>query len=231
MTLLLAARPAVLIAVALAGLAAVAPAAAQGPYTPRPFDLTGPKADRVFFVLGMLMEHPGGRAVRGADQVELFYCSEQDQVPLFVRVVTALANEQGLPAAVGQEMRQGCLTTVVSAAVAGGLAAFYPRPGASLELTAFARPGARVAGHELAAADLERRRALAYVAGSWARHRRDRSLLLPAGSRKADRLAMLLKALGCANVRVESRLDAVPGSNTVHFEPTPEVAEWLQRRW
>jgi hypothetical protein len=226
MSLHLPLRSVVLLAVALAGLAAATPVAAQ-----RSFDLAGPKADRVFFVLGMLIEHPGGRLVRGPDQVELFYCSEQHQVPAFVRVVTALAKEQGLPGEIRQETRQGCLTTVVSAPVAAGLAAFYPRGAAPLALSTFARPGAPVAGRQIAAADLERGRALAYVAGAWTRHRRDRTILLTAGSGKADRLAALLKALGCANVRVESRLEATPGSNTVHFDPTPEVAEWLRRSW
>ena len=55
--------------------------------------------------------------------------------------------------------------------------------------------------------------------------------MLPAGSGKADRLAALLAALGCQGVRVEAKLDAVPGSNTVYFEPSTDVEAWLKRSW
>jgi len=203
-----------------------APAAAQ-----RPLDLTGPKADRVFFVLGMLMEYAGGRAVRGPDQVELFYCSERDAVPRFTRILTMLAKEQGLPADVREETKQSCLTTVHSAAVADALGAFYPRGTGSIDLGWFVRSGAHAASRSIAAGDLDRRRALAYVAGAWARHRHERTMVLVAGSGKADRLATLLKALGCANVRIQSSLAASPGSNTVFFEPTADVSNWLNKSW
>jgi hypothetical protein len=203
-----------------------APASAQ-----RPFDLTATKADRVFFVLGMLMEYAGGRAVRGPDQIELFYCSEKAVVPLFTRVLTALAKEQGLSDDVREEAKQGCLTTVQSPTVAPGLGLFYPRGANSIDLSWFTRSGAPIANRAIAPDDLERRRALAYVAGAWARHRRDRTMLLTAGSGKADRLAALLKALGCRDVRIESSLGASPGSNTVHFEPTAEVSTWLAKTW
>lgn len=204
---------------------AAAPAAAQ-----RRFDLTGSKADRVFFVLGMLMEHAGGRAAGAPDQVELFYCSEQPKVPLFTRVLRAMEAEQGLPADVREDTKQQCLTTVSSPSAASGLRTFYPRGYGSIDLAWFARAGAPVSDR-LAPADLERRRALAYVAGAWARHRADRTIVLTAGTSKADRLAALLKALGCANVRIESSVGYVPGSNTVHFEPSPEVSEWLRKAW
>lgn len=216
------------VVVSLAGLALLVAAPTA---VPRHFDLTGAKADRVFFVLGMLMEHPGGRAVRGPDEVELFYCSEKALVPVFTRVVTALATEQGLPADVRSETKQGCLTTVLSPSVAAGLAAFYPRGARPIDVRWFVRPGAPAAAGGIPPADLERRRALAYVAGAWARHRRDGTLVLTAGSGKADRLAMLLTALGCRGVRVDAKLDAVPGSQTVYFEPSADVDAWLKRAW
>lgn len=197
-----------------------------------PFDLTGPKADRVFFVLGMLFESPAPRGLGSASQVDMFYCSEKDRVPLFTRVVAGLAKEQGWPADLREETKQGCLTFVHSPSVAPRLNACYTRGVSSVPLTLFARPGVAVGANQaLAAKDVDRRRALAYVAGVWARHRHDRAIVLTAGTAKADVVATLLKALGCANVRVERTVGFIPGSNTVHFEPTAEVSEWLGKTW
>jgi hypothetical protein len=197
-----------------------------------PFDLAGPKADRVFFALGMLFESPAPRGFGGANHVELFFCSEKDKVPLFTRVVTGLAREQGLPADLRVETKQGCLTILHSPPLAARLNACYTRGASSLPLTLFVRPGAQVVGDQPPAGkDLERRRALAYVAGVWARAGRDRAIVLTAGTAKADLVATLLKALGCANVRVERAVGYTPGSNTVRFEPTAEVSEWLGKTW
>jgi hypothetical protein len=187
------------------------------------FELTARKADRVFFALGMRFEHPGRFTVKGGTQVESLFCSEKDKASLLSRVLVALATEQGLPVDLREETKQGCLTIFHSPSLAPRLDACYRRGAPSLDLALFMRTGAPQ--------DLDRRRALAYVAGAWARHRRDRTILLTAGTSKADLLATLLKALGCANVRVERRLDASPGSNTVHFEPTAEVSEWLNKAW
>jgi hypothetical protein len=187
------------------------------------FDLTGPKADRVFFALGMRFEHPGRVVATSGTQVESLFCSEQDKAPLLSRVLGALAKEQGLPGDLRQETKQGCLTRFDSPSLAPRLNSCYRRGAPSLDVALFMRTGAPT--------DLDRRRALAYVAGAWARHRHDRAILLTAGTGKADLLATLLKALGCANVRVERRLEASPGSNTVHFEPTAEVSEWLNKTW
>lgn len=196
------------------------------------FDLTGAKADRVFFALGMLFESPGRRAGAGTSQVEFFYCNEQDKVPLFKRVVAGLAEEQGLPGDLREETKQECLTILHSPSVAPRLAACYPRGVSSLALAHFARPGVQVASDQpLDAKDIDRRRALAYVAGVWARYRRDRAIVLTAGTARADLVATLLTALGCANVRVERTVGYTPGSNTVHFEPTAEVREWLGKTW
>lgn len=196
------------------------------------FDLTGSKADRVFFLLGMLFESPAPRAMAGASHVESFFCSETDKAPLFTRVVKAMAREQGLPADLREETRQGCLTILQSPSIAPRLNACWVRGASSLPLSLFTRPGTQVMGTQAPAAkDLERRRALAYVAGVWARHRRERAIVLTAGTAKADLVATLLKALGCAEVRVESSVGYTPGSNTVRFEPTAEVSEWLGKSW
>jgi hypothetical protein len=187
------------------------------------FDLTGPKADRVFFTLGIRFEHPGRFTVASSTQVESLFCSEKALAPQLSRVLGALAKEQGLPGDLREETKQGCLTIFHSPSLAPRLDSCYRRGAASLDVAVFMRTAAPK--------DLDRRRALAYVAGAWARQRRDRAILLTAGTSKADLLATLLKARGCTNVRVERRLDAAPGSNTVHFEPTAEVSEWLNKTW
>jgi hypothetical protein len=186
-------------------------------------DLTGPKADRVFFVLGMRFEHPGRYAARTGTQVESLFCSEKDKAPLLSRVLARLAREQGLPGDLREETKQGCLTIFQSASLAPRLDACYARGATAPDVALFTQAGASGA--------IDRRRALAYLAGVWARHRHDGAILLTAGTSKADLVATLLKALGCANVRVERRLGASPGSNTVHFEPTREVSEWFARTW
>jgi hypothetical protein len=48
---------------------------------------------------------------------------------------------------------------------------------------------------------------------------------------KADLIAVLLLDLGCRNISVESTVGLTPQGNAVHFEPTPEVTEWLQKTW
>jgi hypothetical protein len=196
------------------------------------FDLTGSKADRVFFVLGMLFESPAPRTMAGTSHVESFFCSEKDIAPVFRRAVTSLAREQGLPADLREETKQGCLTILQSPSIAPRLNSCYVRGASSLPLALFMRPGTQAVGTQAPAAkDLERRRALAYVAGVWARAGRDRAIVLTAGTAKADLVATLLKALGCANVRVERSVGYTPGSNTVRFEPTAEVSEWLGKTW
>jgi hypothetical protein len=195
-----------------------------------PFDLTGEKADRVFFLLGMRTD-AGRGPMPPADQLDAFYCSERDAFAAFARVAAGLAREQGLPNDLRDETKQGCLSFSYSPSIAAGLNACYRRSPGRPDLTPFVRRGASVADAAIAPADLVRRRALAFVAGAWARHRYDRALLFTAGTRKADLLPILLKALGCANVRVETNLEGTPGSTTVHFDPTPEVSEWLRKRW
>ena len=155
----------------------------------------------------MLMEYTGGRAARGPEQIELFFCSEKPKVPLFTRVLTAVAKEQGLPADVREEAKQGCLDHHLLG-IDRQRAARLPSAWLRLDRSGLVRAAWREGERPARARRFERRRALAYVAGAWARHRVDRTMVLVAGTSKADRLASLLKALGCRDVRVESRLEA-----------------------
>jgi hypothetical protein len=46
---------------------------------------------------------------------------------------------------------------------------------------------------------------------------------------KAALIAALMNDLGCANVHVESTQGLIPQTNTIQFQPTPEVRAWLER--
>jgi hypothetical protein len=217
---------AVLTSVALAAMSATRADAASCT-----LDLTGTKADRAFFVFGMLFESGARRVAAPRPTVEFFFCNETEKVPLFTRVVTAMAREQGLPADLREETKQGCLKWLESPTLAARLdACFRSEPGLGLAL--FTRPGAPAGnGRSVAPHDLLRRRALAYVAGVWARSEHDGVITLTAGRHKAELVAALLEALGCRKVGLESTVGYIPGATRVFFEPTPEVAEWLRKTW
>lgn len=224
---------------AVASSAVQEPASGNAPAGVCGLDVTGPRADAVFFALGMAREQGGRPIDTRSPQLEYFYCDEQPASVVFRRVVTRLALEQGLPADFREETVQGCLIATSSPSIAPGLNACYQpkeQPGRppvyGLDLALFARRGAAAQGQaSLSSNQLERRRALAYVAGAWARFHRGQAIVLAAGDAKADLLAALLKALGCANVSVESTVDTIPGASTVHFEPTPEVTAWINKAW
>lgn len=48
---------------------------------------------------------------------------------------------------------------------------------------------------------------------------------------KAKLIGQLLTYLGCQDVRLESTFGLIPQTNVVHFQPTEEVTQWLQKTW
>lgn len=76
-----------------------------------------------------------------------------------------------------------------------------------------------------------RRRALAYLAGAWVRYGRGSDFVLANAQDKAKLIAQLLTNLGCREVRLESTFGFIPQTNAVHFQPTEEVTQWLQKVW
>ena len=72
------------------------------------FDLTGDKADTVFFVLGLLNEYNSRGIVEDGDRIEHFYCNESNIAGLFRRYIGKLAEDQGLDPAVREEIVQQC---------------------------------------------------------------------------------------------------------------------------
>jgi hypothetical protein len=76
-----------------------------------------------------------------------------------------------------------------------------------------------------------RRRALAYLAGAWARFRHGPDFMFANAREKATLVAQLLTDLGCRRVRLESTFGLIPQGNAVHFQPTNEVKQWLEKAW
>jgi hypothetical protein len=76
------------------------------------FDLTGEKADTVFFVLGLLNEYNGRVIVEDGDRIEHFYCNESKMAGLFRRYIGKLAEEQGVDPAIREETVQQCLVFI-----------------------------------------------------------------------------------------------------------------------
>jgi hypothetical protein len=76
-----------------------------------------------------------------------------------------------------------------------------------------------------------RRRALAYLAGAWARYRRGDDFVFANAHDKATLVEGLLSALGCSRISLESTYGLIPQANIVHFQPTDEVMEWLRKTW
>jgi hypothetical protein len=103
---------------------------------------------------------------------------------------------------------------------------------ASLGLELFMRSGRGVSiGNGLPDEVFRRRRALAYLAGAWVRYGRGSDFVLANAQDKAKLIAQLLTNLGCREVRLESTFGFIPQTNAVHFQPTEEVTQWLQKVW
>jgi hypothetical protein len=215
------------------------------------FDLAGDKADTVFFVLGMLNEYNGRSLMEDGDRVETFYCNEAGKAQLFRRYIGKLAQEQDLDPTVREETIQKCLVVYYSRPIADRLNSCYRykmtdqvmahAPDGTYRRTAnpsfagaglFARGSGRVVSKNgLSDEAYFRRRALAYLAGAWARYGRGGDFVFANAREKATLVSGLLLNLGCNNIRIEATVGTIPQANFVHFEPTGEVMEWIRKEW
>jgi hypothetical protein len=214
------------------------------------FDLTGDKADTVFFVLGALDEYLGRYIVEDGDVVEHFYCNERDTAAAFRRQVAKLASEQRIDTHMREQSVQDCGVTYHSKAVADRLNSCYSysaRTGAlvtgddgTMRRFAEASLGIKLFEKEGSGSTIEagwpdsvfhRRRALAYLAGAWMRYHRDKDFVFANAQSKAALVAELLNRLGCHAIRIESTIGSIPQANIVHFEPTEEVRTWFAKAW
>jgi hypothetical protein len=214
------------------------------------FDMSGDKADSVFFVLGFVDEYLGRRFVEDDDRVERFYPNEMDKAAVFERQLAKLASEQGLePAVRSPEGQQGHIA-FRSKPIADRLNSCYkyqasggevgPGPdgtyrrlaSASLGRSLFMRAGhGSSRGNGLPDEVFHRRRALAYLAGAWCRYGRGNEFIFANSSDKAELIAQLLDDVGCRDVRREYNFGYIPRTNWVRFQPTDELKAWLDRSW
>lgn len=211
------------------------------------FALEGVAGETAFFVLGMLNEYRGRSVVEDEDVVEGFYCDEISVATVFREALLKLAKEQDLDPSIRTETTQGCLVTYRSKQIADRLNSCYRYQASSesvvqgsdgtyrriaspsLEIGLFLRGGQHVAtGAGLSEQVFYRDRALAYVAGAWARYGRNSTFVFANAQHKARLVAQLLTYLGCQDVRLESNFGFIPQTNVVRFEPTVEVRDRLQ---
>jgi hypothetical protein len=211
------------------------------------FNLEGGAAETVFFVLGMLSEYQGRGIVEDEDLVEGFYCDESSVAPVFRDAITKLANEQELDSSIRTVTTQDCLISFRSKQISDRLNSCYSyrasnerlaqgadgtyRRTASptLGLQLFLRSGANTApGGNLSEQAFHSNRALAYVAGAWARYGRGSEFIFANAQNKVKLVAQLLSFLGCQNVRLESDFGFIPQTHIIKFEATAEVRERLR---
>jgi hypothetical protein len=213
------------------------------------FDLSGERADTVFFTLGLLSESGGRTIVEDDDQVEKFYCDETDAARLFRRTLGTLAQEQGVNPDIREQTGQQCVIVYHSKPIADrvnscfryqmtdgemarGSDGFYLRMASpSLGDHLFVHGSGSFTEQGLDDRAFFRRRALAYLGGAWARYGHGADFVFHGAVSKANLTAELLTDLGCHDVRVESTVGVVPGAITVHFQPTSEVTQWLRKLW
>ncbi len=213
-------------------------------------NLTGDKATTVFFVLGLLDEYQGRQVAQNGDRVEGFYCNEPDKAALFLRYLQKLAGEQGIDPAIRQETTQGCLIAFYSKPLTDALNSCYRYTPTgqvwtvapdgtrrwlatgTLNVALFYKSGPAMSGADgLPESVFYRTRALAYLSGAWNRSNDGASFAFANSAEKADRIGRLLVDLGARDVRLESTFGYVPRTNWVHFVPTQQLLDWLQRAW
>ena len=206
------------------------------------FDLSESKVEAVFYVLGMLDDYNGRGIVDDGDHVERFYCEELAVAEEFRAALVRVEQDQQLaPALQGRE--QECLTSFRSKETAGRLNSCYqydftnqmtvPAPeGTGRRRVTSGRFNFGLLYDQTATSGsryerVDRRRALAYLAGAWRRYGREGRFGFANAPHKAEGIAQVLVALGCTDVSVEYTVGAIPGHWRVTFTPTEEVARRL----
>jgi hypothetical protein len=216
------------------------------------FDLTGDKEVTVFFVLGYLDEYLGRVVVEEDDTIERTF--KNQDVDGFRRQLDKLAAQQRVGLPIREETADNGGIVFRSRPIADRINSCYryrltyaeqvqARDGsyrrvaraAALDTQLFSRhdvEGGRSEGRAgLPEGVFCRRRALAYVAGAWARGHQGDALEFANSKDKAELIAHLLVNLGCKPVRIETTYGYVPSHNTVRFTATDEVREWLAKAW
>jgi hypothetical protein len=169
---------------------------------------------------------------------------------MFRRYLDELARDQGIDPTIRQETTQGCLVSYHSKALTDALNSCYryTPSGSSWTVASdgtrrwlatgvlndrlfYTGSGGTYGRDGLSDSAFYRTRALAYLSGAWTRYGEDQSFHFANADDKAKRIAQLLVDLGARNIRLESTYGLIPRTNWVHFEPTQQLLDWLQRPW
>jgi hypothetical protein len=198
-------------------------AAAPPPAVPSAFDLSGNKAEAVFWVLGFLDEYLGRGVLDDSDLIERLYCNEKDKSARLRTMLRRLQREQQLPDDLREAVVQECLLWFHSLTLAGELNRMYANrePSGTFD-TSGGREREYVtlkATHDLFArvgADAR----LAYLAGAYYRYGVDDGTMgFANAAHKADLIADLLREAGATAVTRET-VKGLPNANIVRFTPS-----------
>jgi hypothetical protein len=198
---------------------AAAPAAA----VPSALDLSGDKAEAVFWVLGFFDEYLGRGVLDDSDVIERLYCNEQDKAARLRTMIRRLQREQQLADDLREAVVQECLLWFHSPTLARELNRMY----ASREPSGmFDTSGGRMreqitlkATRDLFAR-VGREARLAYLAGAYYRYGQDDGTMRFANAaHKADLIADLLREAGATAVMRET-FKGLPHTNIVRFTPS-----------
>jgi hypothetical protein len=213
------------------------------------FDLSGDKEVAVFRMLGMLDESLGRHIAEDSDVVERFYPSEAEIAAVFGHTIERVAREQQLesPRTATDDgftsIRSKALTERINSCYAyemtngelfeGPNREMLRSTSASLSQVLFMRSGVTTADPAGGESDntFRRQRALAYLSGAWRRYQRGADFFFYAKREKAALVGQLLFNLGARQVTIESTLGLIPGGHMVHFTPTGQVREELDKPW
>jgi hypothetical protein len=204
---------------------AAAPTFVRAPSSvpPSTFDLTGDKAEAVFWVLGFLEEYLGRVVIEERDHVERLYCNEKHMAARLRTMLQRVQREQQLPNDLREAVVQECLLVFHSPTLARELNRMYAsrEPSGSFDgsggpareyVTLKATPAL------FARVGLEAR--LAYLAGAYYRHGvDDNTMRFANAAHKADLIADLLREAGATAVTRET-IRGLPNANIVRFVPS-----------
>jgi len=184
----------------------------------------------IFFVLGCLSEYQGRLIVEGGDLVERLLGDEQDRVDVFRSHLVKLAEERGITTAIGEATEEGC-TSFYSPELRELIDGCYEvdfsnSPFITLDPEP-RRAEARISKKAFEGQGNEEK--LSYLAGAYARHGQGNTFRLANARHKAEVVADLLRELGCRGVTLSlTNPGYAPSIHEVGFEPSEDVARWLQ---
>jgi hypothetical protein len=199
---------------------------------PSAFDLTGVKAEAVFWVLGFLNEYNGRSVIEDRDRVEGLYCNEKHMAERVRTMLRRVQREQQLPDDLREEVVQECLLDFRSPTLARELNRMYASREPSGTFDGSGGPAREYVTLEATPALFARvgsEARLAYLAGAYYRHGVDDGTMRFANAaHKADLIADLLREAGATAVTRET-IRGLPNANIVRFKPSSALKAMFVR--